>query len=76
MGQTGLVLTLKDAQRESCELSFIWGKRGLQPWRQYLESFEKLLQRNSREGQYICDFGKGNTCSQAHLFSRKFLLVS
>ena len=57
-----LLLTLVDlkqnAQYESCELSFNWGKmRTVRPGDSTSDSSEKLLQRGRDEkGQYICDF--------------------
>ena len=45
---------------ESCVLSFIWGQNeDCSSEDSISDSSDKLLQRGSGEGQYICDFGKG-----------------
>ena len=55
--------TEKNAQCESCELSFIWGKNeGYSPGDGISDSSENLLQRRGGGrggGQQIRDFGEG-----------------
>ena len=41
------LLTKKDVQLESCELSFIWGKMRTAAWEAAPDSSERLLQRGS-----------------------------
>ena len=68
----------KDAQRESCELTFIWGKNeDYSPGDSLLDSSEKLLRRGRGEGQYRCDFGEGGAHAIKHIFfCRRLLLVT
>ena len=41
------------------------------------DSSEKLLQRGSGKGQYICDFGEGGVHAIKHIFfCKRFLLVT
>ena len=60
---------LKNAQRESCELSFIWGKMRIIA-RETV--FQIALRNCSKEvgggGQYICDFGEGGVRTIKHIF--------
>ena len=45
---------------ESCVVSFIWGQNeDCSSEDSISDSSDKLLQRGSGEGQYICDFDKG-----------------
>ena len=65
---------LKNAQHESCKLSFIWGNMRTV----VQETAFKIALRNCwGEGSvYRWFWWKGNPCNQAHLFCRRFLLVS
>ena len=40
------------------------------------DSSENLFQRGRREGQYICDFVKGEYIQSSTYFPRRFLLIS
>ena len=74
----------KKEQRQSWELSVIWGKMKTTAW----ETTPQVALRNCSkevggEGQYIWDFGGGgNTCNQARIFPKastslmKLLLVA
>ena len=53
------VSTYKKASRESCKLTFIWGKNeDYNLGDSTSGSSNKLLWRGSREGQHICDLGE------------------
>ena len=59
-----ILLTEKNAQRESCEL-FHWGLT-----ENYSLGDRQLwgtAPKRWGEGQYICDFGEEGTCSQTHI---------
>ena len=52
---------------ESCVVSFIWGQNeDCSSEDSISDTSDKLIQRGSGEGQYICDFDKGRI--QALLF--------
>ena len=62
-------VNLKNAQCESCELSFIWGKNeDYSPGDSTSDNSEKLLQRSRGEDHYMCDFGKGEVRAIKHIF--------
>ena len=64
--------TLKNAQRENCELSFIGGEMRTAAW----ETAPQIAVRDHSketvgEGQYVCDFGDGRVHAIKHKFSQK-----
>ena len=77
-GQLIALPTEKNTQRESCELSFIWGKMRTKMRTVAQEIASQIAWINcSKEmggkGQCICDFGEaGNRCNQAHIFAEVF----
>ena len=67
------MLTLKNVQCESCELSFIWAKMRIAIW----ETAPQIAVRNcpkeaGGKGQYICDFGEGRIHAMKAIFFQKF----
>ena len=70
-------LKKKKAQCESCKLSFIWGKMRTIARE---ATFQIALKNCSKEvGGKVSTYvilAKGCTCNQAHIFCRRFLLVS
>ena len=73
-GQLIALSTEKNAQCESCELSFICGK--MRTAAQEITSQIAWIycsKEMGEKGQYICDFGEaGKTCNQAHIFAEVF----
>ena len=68
---------LKNAQRESCGLSFIWGKMRTAPREIAFQIALRNCSKEAGEGQYICDFGEGGVHAMKHIFFYgRFLLVS
>ena len=67
---------LKNTQCEHWELGFIWGKRRLQPVRTHFSWLWETVPKR-QGGRSVCMWlwWKGNTCDQAHIFCRIFLLV-
>ena len=67
------MLTEKNAQRESCELSFIWGKMRTIAWETSFQiALRNCSKRGRGEGQYTCDFGEGGVHAIKHIcFSQK-----
>ena len=66
------MLTKKDAQLESCELSFIWGKMRNATW----EAASQIALRDCSkaavgESQYI-KFGEGEFNTMKHSFYKRF----
>lgn len=57
----------RNAQHESCELSFVAGKMRTIAWE--IEPLRELCGAAPKRGgsQYMCDFGKAGVCSQAHI---------
>ena len=63
-------------QYESCELSFIWGKTRTIAQEIASQIALRNCSKKVREGQYICDFGKGGIQAIKHtFFYRRLLLV-
>lgn len=59
-----------NAQRESCELSLIWGSEDATPGGSISDRSETLLQE-AGEDQYVGDFGEGvSPCRQAHMVQK------
>ena len=70
-----LLLTKKDVQLESCELSFIWGKMRTAAW----EAASQIALRDCSkvavgEGQYILCLGEGRLqCHEALILQKVFV---
>ena len=65
--------TKKDAQRENCKLSFIWGKNeDCTPGQSTSHSSEKLFQRGSRGRSIYMILVKGEFSAIKHLFYKTF----
>ena len=64
------VLTLKkNAECESCELCFIWGKMRTAAWENNTSgSSKKLFQRGRGKGQYTGEFGEVGVHALDHFF--------
>ena len=68
----GRLTTKKDAQRESCELSFIWGETRTATWETASQVTQKLLQRGRGEvWVYVISVNQGIHAIK-HIFFQKF----
>ena len=70
-----ILLSEKDAQRENCELSFIWSKMRTAAWEDCIpDSSEKLkwFQRGSGRRSIYMILLKGEFSAIKHLFYKRF----
>ena len=58
----------KNAQHESCELSFIWGNIRTAAWETAPPIALRNFQRGTGKRQYILDFGKKGAHAIKHIF--------
>ena len=73
----GLCRLKKDAQHASCQFSYNWGEMRTADWRRRLRwLWETAPKRQWGKVSIYVILVQGNTCNQAHIFSRRFLLVS
>ena len=66
----------KNAERESCELSFIWGKMKTISLGDSLSALRNCSEEVSGGSQYICGFGEGAYRQSSTHFGRRLLLVT
>ena len=68
-------LLLKDAQHESCELSFTWGKMRTAAWETAPQVALRVCSKEAGEAGKVSIYMilmKGNTCNQAHILPEGF----
>ena len=66
----GLLFFIVDLKMHNVRVvSFIWGQNeDYSPGDSTSDSSEKLLQRDMREGQYLCDLGEGRILAVKQIF--------
>ena len=65
-------------KHEQCELGvkfYLWQNEDYSPGDSLADNSKKLLQRDRSEGQYICDFGKGEVHAINHIYFCRTLLL-